>query len=83
MNLYPLLGEPHHRPIGLTVALELADQCSFGLLYGWREVAALVMKTQGQMGGCEDLDRMLAELETMSEDAARQLLAGNSAVTSR
>jgi hypothetical protein len=32
------------------------------------DMAAPVMKTQGQMGLCEDLDRILKELETMSED---------------
>lgn len=38
------------------------------------EMATLVAKIQPQMAGREDLDRILGELEMMSEDDARRLL---------
>lgn len=47
------------------------------------EMVALIMKTQTQNTGSEDVERMLVELETMSEDEARQLLAEKTVGTSR
>ena len=82
MNMYLPLGEPHHSPADVTIAVEFADQC-FWDCSTIGEMAAVSMKSQSQTAGCEGLDRLFMVLETMSGDEARQFLAENSVGASR
>ena len=47
------------------------------------EMAVVIMQNQAKKAGEEDLDRMLAELEALSDDEARRLIAEESGKLSR